>query len=89
MSATKPRPSLPKRPARAAVPPLPTFEMLDATHREVMRTLERLQQWVEQLDAQGIDDSHARHGRRDLPLLRRQRAARTMPPRSSMCSPAC
>ncbi len=54
MSATKPRPSLQKRPARAAVPPMPTFEMLDATHREVMRTLERMQQWVEQLEAQGI-----------------------------------
>ena len=57
MSATKPRPSLPMRPARTAVPPLPTFEMLDATHREVMRTLERLQEWVQQLDTQGIDDS--------------------------------
>jgi hemerythrin-like domain-containing protein len=56
MTRTVPRPSLPKRPARASVPPLPTFEALDATHREVMRTLERLQQWVEQLDPQRVDD---------------------------------
>ncbi len=57
MSATKPRPLPSNRPARAAVPPLQIFEMLDATHREVMQTLQRLQQWVEQLDAQGIDPS--------------------------------
>ena len=60
MTRTVPRPSLPKRPARPArpsVPPLPTFEALDATHLEVMRTLERLQQWVEQLDPQRVDDA--------------------------------
>jgi hemerythrin-like domain-containing protein len=54
MSATKTRPSLPKRPVRETVPPMPTFEMLDATHRAVMETLERLQQWVQALDDQGI-----------------------------------
>ena len=57
MTRTTPRPSLPKRPARAPAPPLPTFEVLDATHREVMHTLERLQQWVEQLDPQRVDDT--------------------------------
>jgi hemerythrin-like domain-containing protein len=57
MARTPSRPSLPKRPARAAVPHLPTFEALDATHREVVRTLERLQRWVEQLDVQRIDDA--------------------------------
>jgi hemerythrin-like domain-containing protein len=57
MSATKTRPSLPRRPARAAVPTLLTFEMLDATHREVMLTLERMRQWVDQLDAQGINEA--------------------------------
>jgi hemerythrin-like domain-containing protein len=54
MSSAKPRPALPKRPARAAVPTSPDFEMLDATHREVMATLERLQQWIDLLDASGI-----------------------------------
>jgi hemerythrin-like domain-containing protein len=56
MSTAKTRPSLPRRPARAAVPAIPTFEMLDATHREVMLTLERLQQWVDQLDAQDVNE---------------------------------
>ena len=55
MSAIRARPTLPSRPARSAVQPLPIQEMLDTTHREVMRVLGRLQQWVEQLDAQGID----------------------------------
>jgi hemerythrin-like domain-containing protein len=30
--------------------------MLDATHREVMRTLERLQELVDELDAQGVNE---------------------------------
>ena len=55
MSAIRTRPALSSRPARRAVPPLPIHEMLDATHREVMQVLGRLQQWVEQLDTQGID----------------------------------
>ena len=54
MSTPKPRPSLPKRPAREAVPTPANFEMLDTTHREVMATLERLQQWVDLLDADGV-----------------------------------
>jgi hemerythrin-like domain-containing protein len=54
MSTAKPRPSLPKRPSRPAVPTSPDFEVLDATHREVVRTLERLQQWVEQIESQGV-----------------------------------
>ena len=44
MSTTKPRPLPSNRPARAAVPPLQIFEMLDATHREVMHRLQRLRQ---------------------------------------------
>ena len=55
MSAIRTRPALSSRPARRTVPPLPIHEMLDATHREVMQVLGRLQQWVEQLDTQGID----------------------------------
>ena len=54
MSTAKPRPSLPKRPSRPAVPTPPDFEVLDATHREVVRTLERLQQWIEQIESQGV-----------------------------------
>lgn len=54
MSITKTRASLPRRPARAPVTALNAFEMLDATHREVMHTLERLRQWVEQLEEQGL-----------------------------------
>jgi len=54
MSTPKPRPSLPKRPARAAVPTPANFEMLDTTHREVMATLERVQQWFDLLDADGV-----------------------------------
>jgi hemerythrin-like domain-containing protein len=54
MSTAKPRSSLPKRPSRAAVPTPPDFEVLDATHREVVRTLERLQQWIEQIESQGV-----------------------------------
>ena len=57
MSKTTRRPSLPERPARPPVPHLPTFEALDATHREVMHTLERLQQWVEQLDPLRLDEA--------------------------------
>jgi hemerythrin-like domain-containing protein len=36
------------------VPTPANFEMLDTTHREVMATLERLQQWVDLLDADGV-----------------------------------
>jgi hemerythrin-like domain-containing protein len=57
MSLSKHRPSLRKRPARDPVPRLPTFEALDATHREVQRTLEELQLWVEQLDPQRVTDA--------------------------------
>jgi len=45
----------PHRPARPAVAALPTFGALDATHRQVMLTLERLQQLVDQVDRQGVD----------------------------------
>ena len=56
MSGTKPRPKLPTRPQRSAAPPLPNFEALDATHREMLRTLESMREWVEQLQAQGMSD---------------------------------
>ena len=54
MSATQPRASLSQRAARAPVAALDSFDMLDATHREVMHMLERLRQWVEQLEEEGI-----------------------------------
>ena len=54
MSTTRPN-----RPARPAVAALPSFEALDATHRQVMLTLERLQHLVEQVDRHGVD-GHAR-----------------------------
>lgn len=54
MPAPLTRASLPLRPARAPVTVLDTFEMLDATHREVMHTLERLRQWVQQLEDEGL-----------------------------------
>jgi len=44
------------RPSRAAVPPLPLFESLDQTHRQVMEVLGQLTQLIEQVDATGIDD---------------------------------
>lgn len=54
MPKPKPRPARPQRPA---VPPLPTFEALDKTHHEVMKTLERMKVLVNQIEAQGVDDS--------------------------------
>jgi hemerythrin-like domain-containing protein len=57
MSTAKSRPVRPApktRPVRPAAPPLPTFETLDATHRQVMLTLERLKKLVDQLDAEGV-----------------------------------
>jgi hemerythrin-like domain-containing protein len=54
MSTAKPRPSLPKRPSRPAVPTPADFAVLDATHREVVRTLEQLQQWIKQIESQGV-----------------------------------
>lgn len=54
MSTPLTRASLPLRPARAPVTALDTFEMLDATHREVMHVLERLRQWVQQLEDEGL-----------------------------------
>jgi len=54
MSTTKRTPR-PPRPVRPAVAPLPTFDSLDATHRQVMLTLERLQHLVDQVDRHGVD----------------------------------
>jgi hemerythrin-like domain-containing protein len=53
MSGTKAR--APRTPA----PPLPLFESLDRTHRQVLEMLGQLTRLVEQLDATGIDE-HAR-----------------------------
>lgn len=50
MSGTK------ARAARTPAPPLPLFESLDRTHRQVMAMLGQLTQLVEQLDAAGIDE---------------------------------
>ena len=54
MPAPLTRASLPVRPTRAPVTTLDSFEMLDATHREVMHTLERMRQWVQQLEDEGL-----------------------------------
>lgn len=54
MSTPLTRASLSLRPARAPVTALDTFEMLDATHREVMHVLERLRRWVQQLEDEGL-----------------------------------
>jgi len=54
MSTPLPRLSRPQRTSRAPVAALEAFERLDATHREVMHTLERLRQWVDQLEDEGI-----------------------------------
>ena len=45
------------RAARPAAPPLPSFESLDRTHRQVMQMLAQLTQLVDQVQANGIDDS--------------------------------
>lgn len=54
MASPKTRSPRPARPRREAAPPLPSFEALDATHHQVMQTLERLKLWVEELDTQGV-----------------------------------
>jgi hemerythrin-like domain-containing protein len=56
MSSTTPRPARKARPARAAAPPLPVMEKLDATHRQVMVTLDQLQALVDRLEDDGIND---------------------------------
>jgi hemerythrin-like domain-containing protein len=54
---TRPARAAPKaRPARSRAPTLPDFESLDATHRQMMLTLERLRTLVEQIDAEGLSD---------------------------------
>lgn len=49
-----PRPTLHKRASRAPTPVPDTFEALDATHREVVRTLGLLKQWVADIESQGV-----------------------------------
>jgi hemerythrin-like domain-containing protein len=44
------------RASRTPAPPLPLFESLDRTHRQVMEMLGQLTKLVEQLDATGIDE---------------------------------
>ena len=43
------------RPKRAAAPSMPAMDALDATHREVIKTLQRMAEWVEQLARDGLD----------------------------------
>jgi hemerythrin-like domain-containing protein len=57
MPTPKPRSARPARPQRPAAPALPTFAALDKTHHEVMQTLERMKVLVNQIEAQGVDDS--------------------------------
>ncbi len=54
MPSAKTRPA---RPARAAAPPLPSFEALDQTHRQVMLTLAQLATLGQHLEAEGVDDA--------------------------------
>ena len=56
MSSSKTRPVRRARPTRAAAPPLPVMDKLDATHRQVMVTLEQLQALVDRLEDDGITD---------------------------------
>lgn len=44
------------RPARTPPPPLPPFEALDRTHREVMQVLERFDRLLAHLDENGADE---------------------------------
>jgi hemerythrin-like domain-containing protein len=53
MSSSKSRSA---RPARAAAPPLPSFDALDETHHQVMLTLAQVGVLLDRLEAQGIDD---------------------------------
>lgn len=55
MSTTTPTRSRAARPQRAAAPALPTMDALDATHRDVMKTLQRMADWVERLASDGLD----------------------------------
>ena len=49
-------PNAKNRPSRPAVAPLPTFDALDRTHHEVMRTLAELASLIQRLDRVGVDD---------------------------------
>jgi hemerythrin-like domain-containing protein len=44
------------RATRTPAPPLPLFESLDKTHRQVMEMLGQLSQLVVQIDATGVDE---------------------------------
>lgn len=44
-----------QRPARPEVPPLPPFEALDATHHQVLKSIDLLQQVIEELGASRSD----------------------------------
>jgi hemerythrin-like domain-containing protein len=56
MNSPKTRKPRSARPQRAAAPPLPPFEQLDTTHRQVLVSLERLQGLVDDLASEGITD---------------------------------
>lgn len=59
MNAPAPRPARTARPTRPSMVPSDDFEVLDATHREVMVQLGLLGELIEHLDRHGVDD-HAR-----------------------------
>jgi hemerythrin-like domain-containing protein len=51
--------------ARAAVPSLPEFEVMDQAHKAVLVMLDRFDQLVARLNDQGLDEA-ARQGARDI-----------------------
>ena len=65
MNAPSPAPARAARPTRPSMVPGDTFEMLDATHREVMVQLGLLGELIEHLDRQGVDE-RARELARDI-----------------------
>lgn len=56
MTTAKPRPTRSARAARKPAPPLPVLDQLDATHRQVMLTIEKLKVLAEKLEDQGLDE---------------------------------
>lgn len=48
------------RPTRAPAPPLPPFESLDRTHRDVLAILERFDQLLDRVEREGSDEETRR-----------------------------
>lgn len=53
------------RPQRTAAPPLPSFDALDATHRQVLELLDQFDRLLDHVDANGPDEE-ARRIARDI-----------------------